>query len=62
MKLALFKLAQQAVTSAATGATTFVISGTKLCILVLCLSTQDNSKVLPLLKSGFKGTINWNIY
>ena len=26
------------------------------------LSTQDNSKLLPQLKSGFKRTINWNKY
>ena len=26
------------------------------------LSTQDNAKLLPQLKSSFKRTINWNIY
>ena len=26
------------------------------------LSTQDNTKLLQQLKSGFKGTINWNKY
>ena len=31
-------------------------------VAVVTLSTQDNSKLLPQLKSGFKGTINWNKY
>ena len=26
------------------------------------LSTQDNTKLLQQLKSGFKGTSNWNKY
>ena len=29
---------------------------------VVTLSTQDNAKSLPQLKSGFKRTINWNKY
>ena len=29
---------------------------------VLTLSTQDNSKLLPQLKNGFKRTITWNKY
>ena len=29
---------------------------------VVTLSTQDNAKLLPQLKSGFKRRINWNKY
>ena len=29
---------------------------------VVTLSTQDNAKLLPQLKSGFKRTISWNKY
>ena len=29
---------------------------------VVTLLTQDNAKLLPQLKSGFKRTINWNKY
>ena len=29
---------------------------------VFTLLTQDNSKLLPQLKNGFKRTINWNKY
>ena len=45
-----------------TKATTFAITDTKLHVPVLTLSTQDNVKLLEQLKSGFKRTINWNIY
>ena len=41
---------------------TFIITETNLYVPVLTLSTQDNSKLLPQLKSGFKRTINWNKY
>ena len=40
---------------------TFAISETKLYVPVVILSTPDNAKLLPQLKSGFKTTINWNI-
>ena len=40
----------------------FAISDTKRYVPVVTLSTQDNANVLPQLKSGFKGTINWNKY
>ena len=33
-----------------------------LCVPVVTLSTQDNTKLLIQLKSGFKRTINWNKY
>ena len=39
---------------------TFEITETKLYVPVVTLSTQDNSKLLLQLKSGFKGVINWN--
>ena len=39
-----------------------VITETKLYVLVVTLSTQDNAKLLQQLKSGFKRTINWNKY
>ena len=35
---------------------------TKLYVPVVTLSTQDNSKLLQQLKSGFKRVINWNKY
>ena len=40
----------------------FAITETKLYVPVVILSTQDNAKILPQLKSGFKRTINWNKY
>ena len=50
------------VISSATGETKFAITETKLYAPVVTLSTQDNAKLLQLLKSGFKRTINWNKY
>ena len=44
------------------GAGKFAITETKLYLLVVTLSTQDNAKLLQQLKSGFKRTINWNKY
>ena len=41
---------------------TFTMTETKLNVPVVTLSTQDNAKLLPQLKSGFKRTINWNKY
>ena len=41
---------------------TFTITGTTLDVPVVTLSTQDNAKLLPQLKSGFKWTISWNKY
>ena len=41
---------------------TFSITDTKLYVLVVTLSTQDNAKLFEQLKSGFKRTINWNKY
>ena len=44
------------------GAGTFAITDTKLYVPVVTLSTQENTKFLRQLKSGFKRTINWNKY
>ena len=40
----------------------FKITDTKLYVPSVTLSTQDNSKLLQQLKSGFKSVINWNKY
>ena len=44
------------------GAGTFAITDTKLYVPVVNLSTQENTKLLQQLKSGFKRVINWNKY
>ena len=44
------------------GIGTFEITDTKLYVPVVTLSTQENTKLLQQLKSGFKRVINWNIY
>ena len=41
---------------------TITITDTNIYDPVVTLSTQDNSKLLPQLKNGFKRTINWNKY
>ena len=43
-------------------AATFAITNTKLYVPVVTLSTQENTKFLQQLKSGFKRVINWNKY
>ena len=43
-------------------ATAFKITYTKRYVPVATLSTQDNSRLLEQLKSGFKRTISWNKY
>ena len=45
-----------------TGERRFKITDTKLFVLVVTLSTQDNAKLLQQLKSGFRRTINCNKY
>ena len=40
----------------------FQIIDTKLYVIVVTLSTQENIKFLKQLESGFKRTINWNKY
>ena len=42
------------------GAGTFAITDTILYVPVVTLSTQENTKILQQLKSGFKRVINWN--
>ena len=49
-------------TNVANYGATFTIAETGLYVPVVTLSTQDNLKLLPQLKSGFKRTINWNKY
>ena len=41
---------------------TFTITETNLYVPAITLSTQDNAKLLPQLKSGFKRTMGWNKY
>ena len=41
---------------------TFTITEKNLYVPVVTLSTQDNAKLLPQLKPGFKRTISWNKY
>ena len=41
---------------------TFTITETNFYVPIVTLSTQDNAKLLPQLKSGFKRTISWNKY
>ena len=45
-----------------TGEGRFTITDTKLFVTVVTLSTQDNTKLLQQLRSGFRRTINWNKY
>ena len=49
-------------TNVANQAPTFTITETNFYVPVVTLSTQDNAKLLPQLKSGFKRTISWNKY
>ena len=48
--------------SSAIGETKSSITDTKLYVPIVTLSTQDNTKLLQQVKSGFKRTINWNNY
>ena len=48
--------------SSATRETKLAITETKLYVLVVTLSTQDNAKLIQQVKSGFKRTINGNKY
>ena len=45
-----------------TGAKKFAIRDTKLYLPIVTLITQDITKLLHQLKSGFKRTVNWNKY
>ena len=41
---------------------TFTITETNLYVPIVTLSTQDNAKLLPQFKSGFKRKMSWNKY
>ena len=45
-----------------TGEEKFKITHTNLYVQVVTLSTKDNERLLPQLRSGFKRVINWNKY
>ena len=47
-------------TNVANQTPTFTITQTTLHVPVVTLLTQDNAKLLPQLKSGFKRTTSWN--
>ena len=49
-------------TDVAENVPTLTITETNLYVPVVTLSTQDNAKLLPLLKSGFKRAISWDKY
>ena len=49
-------------TDVADQASTFRITETNIFVPVGTLSTQNNAKLLPQLKSGFERTISWNKY
>ena len=49
-------------TGDANEAATFAITDTKLYVPVVTLSTQENTKFLQQLKSGFRRVINWDKY
>ena len=49
-------------TNVANQVPTFTITETNLCVPVVTLSTQDNEKLLPQWKFGFKRKISWNKY
>ena len=49
-------------TDVANNIPTFSMTDANFCVMVITLSTQDNAKLLPQLKSGFKRAIKWNKY
>ena len=49
-------------TNVANQVPTFTITETNLYVPLVTLSTQDNEKLLPQLKYGFKRKISWNKY
>ena len=49
-------------TNVANQGATFAVKEANLYVPVVTLSTQDNAKLLPQLKSDFKRTITWNKY
>ena len=55
-------LVKNCVVSAATGATTFNITDTKLYVPVVTLSTPESVNLLKWLKLEFSRTTKWNKY
>ena len=53
---------KDSVISSVTGETKFKRTETRLYVVVVTLSLQDNAKLLQQLKSVFNRTINWNKY
>ena len=53
---------KKCVISSAVGKTQFKITGTKLYVSVVTLSTEETVKLLKELESGFKRTTDWNKY
>ena len=49
-------------TNVANQISVFTITATKLYVPIVTWSAQDNAKLLPQLKSGFKRTVNWDKY
>ena len=47
-------------TNVANPVATFTITETNLYVPIVTLWTQDNAKLLPQLRSGFKRTMSWN--
>ena len=62
VELTLTWSANSVYTDVANQVPTFEMAETNLYVPVVTLSTQDNAKLLPQLKSGFKRTISWNKY
>ena len=53
---------QNCILSNVAGASTFAITDTKLFVPVVTLSSEENTKLLGKLKSGFKRKVYWNEY
>ena len=62
VELTLMWSANSVYTDVANQVPTFEMAETNLYVPVVTLSTQDNAKLLPQLKSGFKRTISWIKY
>ena len=58
----ILNLSANFVISEGNGVTTSAITDTKLYVLVVTVSTQDNIKIMQQLKSGLKPINNWNKY
>ena len=56
----ILRSSKDCVVTNSTGEGKFAITDTKLYVRVVTLSTQDNTKLLQQLKSGFQRTTSWN--